>query len=359
MPSRLWAQPTGILCTLLIAVSPARIRAQDGSLAEAQVIQERIREERLLGNPEDAWYIEQDLLRLVVNNPDDVRSARILRDVGDYRIDILTRYDSGEFPPEIVLGCYYSSSKQFTAMSQRGSRPLAVGPGGDEGFTTCAAGSRRTARLGLAEEALLFYLESARILLRLEDADGDEVRELFMKLLETSYLTSNYRIGRQSLESLLSLQEAHSESWLTRAQTLAFMGDWDLLFAEYFGTKYADSAAVSYARALSMLAEHGVAEDAVNSIFNPPTPVLLPAFAANRLISVKTAESTGHVDVSFEIRESGQSTRIKVLDSPVNAPRSAVRDLINTIKQGRFRPIAANGRLVESAPVTVRFYVGN
>jgi hypothetical protein len=343
------------VCTLLLAVFPALAGAQStelDSLAEALPRQQLIREERQQGNAEAAWNLEIGLAKLALRNPDDVRSGRVLRDIGDQRIDILTQYDAGEFPPEIVLGCYYSGYWGFGQASRRGSQPVAVVAAG----SGCTNGSSVTARRALAKDALWFYVESARILLRSEEVGGDEAQELIWKVLARSYQNQNYRTGRWGLEVLRLHQEATSASWLMQARTLALIGDWDLLFARYLGTKYSKSAATAYREALTLLREHQAAEVAVNSIFRPQTPVLLPAFGTNRLMSEQQVHSTGHVDIAFEIRDNGTSWRVKILDSSENAPRSVQRELINTIKHGRFRPFAENGRLVESAPVTVRYY---
>src|SRR5690606_13155570 len=79
------------------------------SLEEAPLLQAWIRAEQERGNPEGAWDVEQRLLNLVRRNLDDVRVVPILREIGDRRLDILERYSRGEFPPEIVLGCYYAT----------------------------------------------------------------------------------------------------------------------------------------------------------------------------------------------------------------------------------------------------------
>ena len=362
MPSRPCNPLFRVLGTVVLAAFPALAGAQaagPATLADAPEMQQRIRDERQRGNAEEAWNLEQDLLRIAVRNPSDVRTARIFRDVGDHRIDTLLRYDAGEYPPEIALGCYYVGRGQFPEIAQRGSQSLSAGPGRDAGSETCATGSRRTARRALAEEALVFYVESARIFVDSENVDRNELSEIFAKLLETGYLASNYSIGRSSLQSLLARQESNAEPALARARTIAYMGDWDMLFAEYFGTKYIDSATLAYERALALLAEEDAAEADFDSIFSPQTPVLLPAFAANRLMSPQTAGSTGHVDVAFEIRDNGRSARVTALDSSANASRAVTRDVVNMIRQGRFRPIAENGRLLESAPVTVRYYIND
>jgi hypothetical protein len=348
------------VCALLFAAFPALAGAQDldfDTLDDAPEIRQLIDEHRQQGDARAAWDLERTLLGLALRYPEDLRSARILRDIGDRRVDTLARYDAGEFVPDIVLGCYYNNSSQYADAVRRASQPLSSSTPGVMDDSTCATGSRRIARQSLAAEAISMYVESARIMLRSEQVSGDEVREVLMKLLAISYRDSNYRIGRWGLESLLTYQEENSESWLAQARTLALLGDWDVLFSQHFGTKYSVAAAATYEQALALLAEHDVAEDAVDSIFSPQVPVLLPAFLPNSLVSEQTADSMGYVDVSFEIEDSGKTSRVSVQDSSDNASRSAQRDLVNTIKHGRFRPIAANGRLLESAPVTVRYYI--
>lgn len=130
-----------------------------------------------------------------------------------------------------------------------------------------------------------------------------------------------------------------------------------MLFSRHFGTKYSDAAIETYQETLDLLTEHDIADDAVNSIFSPQVPVLLPAFAPSSLKTQPTGDSTEYVDVSFEIEDSGKTARVRAVESSADGSRSAQRDLINTIKHGRFRPVAANGRLLESAPVTVRYYI--
>jgi TonB family protein len=131
------------------------------------------------------------------------------------------------------------------------------------------------------------------------------------------------------------------------------MGDWNLLFTRHFGTRYSDSAIELYEQALALLSEHRVFDD---SVFSPQTPILLPDFAQDRLMSERSPDSVDYVDIEFEIRKDGRTRRARVVESSGNVPRGAQRDVMDTIKSGRFRPIAENGQLLESAPVTVRYY---
>src|SRR5690606_25145234 len=71
------------------------------SLEEVPLLQQWMRAERARGNDTGAWDVEQRLLKLVRRNANDLRTVPILRDVAERRLDILARYEGGEFPPEI------------------------------------------------------------------------------------------------------------------------------------------------------------------------------------------------------------------------------------------------------------------
>jgi hypothetical protein len=86
-------------------------------------------------------------------------------------------------------------------------------------------------------------------------------------------------------------------------------------------------------------------------------PIVLPAFAANPLISNETSQSTGYIDVSFVITEDGKSKQIEILDTTTDVPRTVARDFVRTIKYSRFRPRMTDGRFAESAPIALRYYL--
>jgi len=286
-----------------------------------------------------------------------VRSGRILRDTGDFRLDMLSRYTAGDLVPEIELGCYYSDGPRRVDVSRRGSQPLMAG--GSLDTLSCAAGSSYIATRSLSEEIRVLYVESARILRRSAGATDDEVRDVHVKALAASYRVLDYPTGRANLEALLQYQEAKSASSVARAETLALIGDWDMLFAEHFGKKYAESAADTYERAIALLTDNGAAQNAVDSIFAPAMPILLPAFGVSPLKTQPTGNADGYVDVAFEISKSGKSAGVDIVNSSEGVERSAEREVVNSIRFGRFRPRAANGQLLGSAPVTARYYVGN
>jgi hypothetical protein len=129
------------------------------TLDEAQLMRQSIRIERARGNAEAAWNEEQELLRLIRRrrHQADSRTIPILHEIADQRRAILARYRAGEFPPEIVLGCYYSEwvRDPFT-------------PYAEPRRTGCRAGNRETVINALWSDAARFDSEADGIAARLE-----------------------------------------------------------------------------------------------------------------------------------------------------------------------------------------------
>jgi hypothetical protein len=308
------------------------------------------------GNAEAAWNLQWDLLGLVERNPDDLRSAAILHEIGDRRMDILRRYDAGEFPQEIILGCFYDDTAAQQLAGLRGSQPMSsvrVGPDGKN----CGSGSRSAARRSIVASAQGFYLQAVNFLLRNEEHASNELPELLMKVVHTSYRFPNPTLGAQVLRTLLSYETTHSGEWLPQIEAHVQIADWDLLFASVLGTKFEASARASYEQAYDLLLEHQIAQEVIDEIFAPEMPIVLPSFAANPLVSDETPQSTGYIEVAFVITEDGKSKQIEVLDTSADVPRAAERDLVRTIKFSRFRPRMTDGRFAESAPIVVRYYL--
>ena len=83
------------------------------TLDQAPLIRQWIKNAETMGNFKMAWDLEQALLALAHRNPNDLRAVPILREIGDKRLDLLERYVKGEeFPPQIILGCYYDPVRQ-------------------------------------------------------------------------------------------------------------------------------------------------------------------------------------------------------------------------------------------------------
>jgi hypothetical protein len=126
------------------------------TLDEAQLMRRAIRIERARGNFEGAWNQEQELLRLIRRrrHQADARVAAILEEIAEQRRAILARYRDGKFPPEIVLGCYYSEwETDSNGLPRR---------------TGCNSGNRQTVIRALISEASSLDSEAAAVAGRLE-----------------------------------------------------------------------------------------------------------------------------------------------------------------------------------------------
>ena len=310
------------------AVEVVRVNYGLHSLEQAPLTRRLIENAEAAGDHELAWDLEQNLLTLAGRHPDDPRTARILRETADRRMDILARYNAGEFPPEIVLGCYY-------------------------GDGSCNAGSSHSVKQRLVFEAQTYYAQAVRIILGNQRYSSDELPQLLMELAVISYRYGNPSLGRRSLSYLLAYQTKNSRDWVTRIDALVQIADWDLLHA--VGRDAEDAALAEYAQAYELLERNGTAQESIDQMFSPETPVVLPAFLPNPLATKEKHESLGHIDVAFDVDRHGRSRHVRVLDTSANSTRLAEKRLVQLISRGRFRPRFEHGRVVDAAPMAVRY----
>lgn len=340
------------------------------SLKEASLIRQEIHNETARGDAGAAWHLEQKLLALVNRHPNDLGVVPILREIADERMDIVSRYRAGDFPPQIVLGCYYD---------RRPHRPL------DESPRNCGGGSRDVVIRSLFAEAQSYYTEAIGVIVRNRRYSSDELRELSARLIRASYLSSDYirtsqwwhgirthdfstayssglstdyLAGRQGYSRLVTYNAAISAPRLARVATLVEMTDWVLLFSQHAGTGVLDGVVNAYQQAYDSLEREDIAQTSIDEIFSPKIPVVLPAFLPNPLVSKKASESSGYIDVAFGITKYGRSKHIEILDT-TNAARLAERDLIRLIEHSRFRPRVTDGRFAGTSRVVVRYYLND
>jgi hypothetical protein len=88
-------------------------------------------------------------------------------------------------------------------------------------------------------------------------------------------------------------------------------------------------------------------------MFAAELPVTLPADEPNPF--ARAAESPRYIDVSFDITMYGLADQIEVLDTSKDATREEKRDLLHLIESTSFRPRLVGGKLVEAAPVALRY----
>ena len=298
------------------------------TLEQAPLLRLQISNAEAIDDPRSAWDIEQHLLVVASRHPDDVRTARILRQTADRRMEVLDRYIAGQFPPEIELGCYY-------------------------GGASCKAGEKDDAKRHLLYEAQTLYSQAVNVLLRSEHYPADELQTLLENLVRNTYHYGNPRLGRHSLVFLLDWQNDNARAWSDRIETLVEIADWDL-----FHSKSGDNdekALNEYRRVYELIAEQR-AEEMLDRIFSPETPIVLPTFTPNPLAPDREQRGNRYIDVEFEIDDVGKSHHIHILPTTVDPGRAAEKQLVQLIARSHFRPRVVDGRLAGRAPVVVRYY---
>jgi hypothetical protein len=91
------------------------------------------------------------------------------------------------------------------------------------------------------------------------------------------------------LGRLLAYELANSEPLLTRINMLIQMADWDLLFEQR------QSALDIYERTYEFLKQAGTPQAAIDEIFSPKTPVVLPTFLPHPFATEEPQQSMGYV----------------------------------------------------------------
>jgi hypothetical protein len=308
------------------------------SLEQAPLIRQQIATAESLGDRLTAWQLERGLLKLGRRHPEDLRSAQIFSDTADRRMEMLARYNAGQFPPEVIFGCYYSGPHvvQDTVEPAR----------------ECMSGSAGAVRLAFATEAQHYYEHAVDIMLR-NASYSSELPRLLKALVVISYEYDDPASGRKSLNYLLAYQASTSVPWRDRIETLVQIADWDLLHA--VGLVEEDRALAEYANAYELLRRKGVEEPSIREMFAPDRPVALPVFMPNPFAADDKAEASGHIDAAFEVDKYGRSRRVKILDATEEATRATEKHVQHLILERRFRPRLIDGRVADRDRVVIRY----
>ncbi|HEU4617596.1 MAG TPA: hypothetical protein VFV10_06115 [Gammaproteobacteria bacterium] len=335
------------------ALEVVRVNYGLHSLDQAPLLEQAVRNEQARGDAGAAWNLEQELLGLVERHPGDLQTVPILHEIADERMKILGRYYVGDFPPEIVLGCYYGEN--------------------------CHAGSRGKVIESLLGEAKGYYAKAIDVLLENDRYASEEFRELVDAFLRGSYLYGHYLDVGDVLGRVLAYESAHSSSVASesRIETLVRIGDWDVLLAgvsnrlmrvqsdddegggraELVQEPYDYDAVLDvYEQAYARLMSEHAPQASIDAVFAPTIPTVLPTVMPNPLATAPKTESAPYVDVAFEITKYGKSRHVEVRDRTANATRAQERELMRLIRTSTFRPRMVAGRFADSAPVTLRYY---
>lgn len=274
----------------------------------------------------------------------------MLREIADKRLDVLERYSAGTaFPPQIVLGCYYAPPHRRT-YTDPDRRP----------DWSCGSGSRQRVMQALHTEAQRYFVDAVDMMPSSERS-VEALAQLNRALLRLLYANRNdygtEDAGRSGLRLAYSMAVKESQPLRVQMNALIELADWDLLYAA--GPKEKAAAFHAYQTLYEQLERQGLEQSFIDELFAPRVPVVLPAFAPNPLASIETSDSSGYIDVAFEITKHGKSKAIEILASSTHASNDAWARLVRLIENRRFRPRVAAGAFEDPSRVVVRYYAND
>jgi tetratricopeptide (TPR) repeat protein len=311
------------------------------SLEEVPLLRMAISSEEARGNAARAWDLEQELLNLVARYPDDLRTYPVYREVAGKRADILEDYRGGGFPPQIILGCYY-------------------------GAESCRAGSRGVVIWRLRGEIGHYYRSALSTLLQ-NDPSSDELRSFLTEVLPVVHRHNVYLDVAGAFRRLLEQETKNPVSPRERADTLIQIADWNVTGLHRLRSRPLAERATSvqtndelpleqYEQAYAELKKAGIDQTSIDAIFMPSTPVVLPTFYPNPLVT-EASGSTGYIDVAFDVTRHGYAENIAVLGATKSVLRRIENELVGLIEESPFRPRTTDGEFAERSRVEVRYYV--
>jgi hypothetical protein len=313
------------------------VRANYGlhSLAQAPLISRLVANEAAAGNHEAAWVVEDELLTLAKRHPEDLRTAAIFREIGDRRV----RLYSHEIPLSVVCRGQANVAGCREASNELGSNEFSVG----------------SVRDLINAGAMTAWGDAINVFLQNRLYDSQELRELEQKLIALG----SCDVARESYRRLMFYDEGSAETWLNRAATIVRAADSDLVCSRNQPPALKRAALERYRQAYELLERNAVDRASIDELFAPEAPIRLseslPA-SAYPMPSPAPSASFAHIDIAFEITQYGRAQRIDIVDATPNSTDDEKHALLLFVRDGLYRPRAANGAIDDGSRVVWRFY---
>jgi tetratricopeptide (TPR) repeat protein len=308
------------------------VRANYGlySLAQAPLISRLVANEAAAGNHETAWEVEDELLTLAKRHPEDLRTVAIFREIGDRRV----RLSHDELPLSVVCRGHLNAA------------------GCGEGSNEFAVGSVRSL---VNAGAMNDWGDAINVFLQNKLYDSQELRELEQKLIALG----GCDVARESYRRLMFYDEASAETWLNRAATIVRAADSELVCSQDQRPALERAALERYREAYELLERNVVARASIDGLFAPEAPIRLTESLPARaypMPSAAPADSFGHIDIAFEITKYGRAQGIDIVDATPNCTDEEKHNLFLFVRDGLYRPRAANGAIADGSRVVWRYY---
>jgi hypothetical protein len=309
--------------------------------AEAVVAQRmNVVEAGATGNAEPAWELEDELLKLAMQHPSDLRTVAIFREIGDKRWGRL------ENPAFLAWVCRTKS---------------AVPPCASSKSITSNRGGRAYVRL----EAMNLWSDAIRVFHLNRLYSSPELQPLERRLINHGGCGA---VTRQSYTRLMAYNAVNSAPLLAQVMTLVEAADSDFVCSndKLYSVQSAKARAAqkrgaieTYQKAYELLDRFNVEPATLADMFSPAVPVMLSQHPPVRSYAMPQAASssaaTGHIDVAFEITAQGRARKVTVLRETTNTAKAQERALVASIEAGLFRPRVTDGRIGDSR-IVWRYY---
>lgn len=320
------------------------VRANYGlySLAQAPLISRLVANEAAAGNHETAWEVEDELLTLAKRHPEDLRTAAIFREIGDRRV----RLSGDELPLSVVC----RGNSNAVGCRDKSNDVVAAALAGRLVNEPYVGSVRDLVNAG----AMNNWGGAINVFLQNQLYDSPELRELEEKLIALG----GCEVARESYRRLIYYDEASAETWLNRAATIVRAADSELVCSQNQPPARKRAALERYRQAYELLERNAVDRASIDELFAPEAPIRLreslPA-SAYPIPSARHADSIGHIDVAFEITKYGRAQGIDIVDATPNCTDDEKHALLLFVRDGLYRPRAANGAIDDGSRVVWRY----
>jgi hypothetical protein len=308
------------------------LRVNEGlfTLEQIPLLEQAIQTEEAGGNRLDVGDREKQIQKVIAKHPNDERIVPVLHNLGDRQMAEVRRLQAGELPPPVCFGTNVWSD----GSTLNGGCP-----------------SRSDREAMMVGQAVRYYVGAIDVLLRQKAYTNAELPDIEMELVRISYFhTGAYAAAHRSLLRQVSYAVARQEPLVDRVAALVRVADWDLLHDNN------GQAFKAYEEAHAFLMRQDLPPAAIDEIFAPAVPVMLPDFVANPL-DTGAAGATGYIDVSFAIHRFGNVRDFTILGATANATRDDKKALESLVRRHTFRPRAVGGAMASEAPVRFRYYL--
>lgn len=171
-------------------------------------------------------------------------------------------------------------------------------------------------------------------------------RHLQEEIDRQDYIIQRYRDGRQALTRAAELRSGDPES---RATSLVYLGDWNLLFDRR------QTAMRHYAEAYDIMRAGGVAPERMEELLG--RPVAIPAMQVRTDSAAPKADlaHARYVVTLFDVSKSGRVRNVRVVEAQPLDDATIQRHARRELKNTRFRPRIQDGQAIATADVERRF----